>query len=34
MEKARGTVKNRFTGWTDVDLTELGIQEANHAGDL
>ena len=26
--------ENRFTGWTDVDLTELGIQEANHAGDL
>ena len=24
--------ENRFTGWTDVDLTELGIQEANHAG--
>lgn len=26
--------ENRFTGWTDVDLTELGIQEANRAGDL
>lgn len=26
--------ENRFTGWTDVDLTELGIEEANHAGDL
>lgn len=26
--------ENRFTGWTDVNLTELGIEEANHAGDL
>lgn len=24
--------ENRFTGWTDVDLTELGIQEALSAG--
>lgn len=23
---------NRFTGWTDVDLTERGIKEAEHAG--
>src|SRR3569623_576892 len=23
---------NRFTGWTDVDLTEKGIAEARHAG--
>ena len=21
--------ENRFTGWTDVDLTEKGIEEAN-----
>ena len=25
---------NRFTGWTDVDLTEKGVQEARHAGRL
>ncbi len=24
--------ENRFTGWTDVDLTEKGIQEAEEAG--
>lgn len=24
--------KNLFTGWTDVDLTELGIEEAHAAG--
>lgn len=26
--------ENRFTGWTDVDLTEKGIQEAEKAGKL
>lgn len=26
--------ENRFTGWTDIDLTEKGIQEATKAGDL
>ena len=26
--------ENRFTGWTDVDLTEKGIEEARHAGRL
>lgn len=26
--------QNRFTGWTDVDLTEKGIQEATTAGKL
>ena len=26
--------ENRFTGWTDVDLTEKGIAEAIKAGDL
>lgn len=26
--------ENRFTGWTDVDLTEKGVQEAVKAGDL
>lgn len=24
--------ENRFTGWTDVDLSEKGVQEARHAG--
>ena len=26
--------ENRFTGWTDVDLTPNGIQEAQNAGQL
>jgi 2,3-bisphosphoglycerate-dependent phosphoglycerate mutase len=26
--------ENRFTGWTDVDLTDLGVQEARDAGRL
>ncbi|MGB2578587.1 2(,)3-bisphosphoglycerate-dependent phosphoglycerate mutase [Elusimicrobium simillimum] len=26
--------ENRFTGWTDVDLTEKGVMEAYKAGDL
>jgi 2,3-bisphosphoglycerate-dependent phosphoglycerate mutase len=26
--------ENRFTGWTDVDLTEKGIEEARQAGRL
>lgn len=26
--------ENRFTGWTDVDLTEQGVAEALRAGDL
>ncbi len=25
---------NRFTGWTDIDLTEKGIREAIHSGQL
>ena len=25
-------LENRFTGWTDVDLTEQGIREAHQAG--
>ncbi|MFH1790473.1 MAG: 2,3-diphosphoglycerate-dependent phosphoglycerate mutase [Candidatus Omnitrophota bacterium] len=25
--------ENRFTGWTDVDLSEKGIEEANKAGE-
>jgi 2,3-bisphosphoglycerate-dependent phosphoglycerate mutase len=27
-------LENRFTGWTDVDLTELGREEAHSAGRL
>ena len=23
---------NKFTGWTDVDLSEKGVEEANNAG--
>lgn len=26
--------ENRFTGWTDVDLTDKGVEEALRAGDL
>jgi 2,3-bisphosphoglycerate-dependent phosphoglycerate mutase len=26
--------ENRFTGWTDVDLTEKGLQEAKKAGEI
>ena len=26
--------ENRFTGWTDVDLSEKGISEAHKAGKL
>lgn len=26
--------ENRFTGWTDVDLSEKGIEEANKAGEV
>lgn len=26
--------ENRFTGWTDVDLTDKGVEEARAAGDL
>jgi len=26
--------ENRFTGWTDVDLSEKGVAEARHAGQL
>ena len=27
-------LENRFTGWTDVDLSEQGIREAIEAGRL
>ena len=26
--------ENRFTGWTDVELSERGVGEAERAGDL
>ena len=26
--------ENRFTGWVDVDLSDLGRQEAKRAGEL
>ncbi len=26
--------ENRFTGWTDVDLSEKGISEAKKAGEI
>ena len=26
--------ENRFTGWTDVDLSEKGVKEAENAGKL
>jgi 2,3-bisphosphoglycerate-dependent phosphoglycerate mutase len=27
-------LENRFTGWTDVDLTPLGIEQAKHCGQV
>ena len=27
-------LENRFTGWTDVDLTETGVEQAKNAGKL
>ena len=27
-------LENKFTGWTDVDLSEQGIKEAHNAGKL
>ena len=27
-------LENRFTGWTDVDLTDTGVQQAQQAGKL
>ncbi len=32
--ESQWNLENRFTGWTDVDLTENGMQEARAAGDL
>ena len=32
--QSQWNLENRFTGWTDVDLTDHGRNEANTAGDL
>ncbi len=32
--ESRWNLENRFTGWTDVDLTEAGVREARAAGQL
>ncbi|PWB08512.1 phosphoglyceromutase, partial [Paramuribaculum intestinale] len=30
--ESRWNLENRFTGWTDVDLTDRGREEARKAG--
>ena len=32
--QSRWNLENRFTGWTDVDLTPQGVEEARNAGKL
>src|SRR5690606_34031864 len=32
--ESQWNLENRFTGWTDVDLTELGREQARKAGEL
>ena len=32
--ESQWNMENRFTGWTDVDLSEKGLSEANAAGEL
>ena len=32
--ESQWNLENRFTGWTDVDLTEKGMGEARKAGEL
>ena len=32
--QSQWNLENRFTGWTDVDLSDHGIQEAYRAGKL
>ncbi len=32
--QSQWNLENRFTGWTDVDLTEQGLEEAREAGKL
>ncbi len=30
--ESQWNLENKFTGWTDVDLTEKGVQEAKNGG--
>ena len=32
--ESQWNLENRFTGWTDVDLTDKGIAEANLSGQI
>src|SRR5690348_17887810 len=32
--QSQWNMENRFTGWADVDLSDLGRQEAREAGEL
>lgn len=32
--QSQWNIENRFTGWTDIALTDAGIEEARHAGEL
>jgi 2,3-bisphosphoglycerate-dependent phosphoglycerate mutase len=32
--ESQWNLENRFTGWTDVDLTDTGVREARAAGEL
>ncbi|MBI1257283.1 MAG: 2,3-bisphosphoglycerate-dependent phosphoglycerate mutase [Chloroflexi bacterium] len=32
--QSQWNLENRFTGWTDIPLTEAGMAEARHAGEL
>ncbi len=32
--QSQWNLENRFTGWTEIDLTEVGKEEARHAGEL
>ena len=31
--QSQWNLENKFTGWTDVDLSEKGVEEARHAGE-
>ncbi|RYY13491.1 MAG: 2,3-bisphosphoglycerate-dependent phosphoglycerate mutase, partial [Cytophagaceae bacterium] len=32
--ESQWNLENRFTGWTDVDLTDTGRQQARNAGQI
>jgi len=32
--ESKWNLENRFTGWTDINLSERGIEEAKHSGQL